>query len=213
MRTTPFGALAGAILALLPLKANGPSSSSLRNRVSAGTGRPSARGVWTKRFRIRRRCNPGTRSGCGRDVPWKFASQLTGTAAAPIVVRVYPGEWRRSTADREPGRAGHPSGDGAYTWYWGFEIMSSDPKRQSSQNGPWPTDITRGSCASTNDGHGAGVKFINIVCHDGAGGSTVEGRVGRGGVRQPDLLQRLERCDGRRHGTGSTCRTSPDRSF
>lgn len=101
----------------------------------------------------------------------KFVSYLTGTSTAPIVVRPYSGEWAKIDSG-----SGNPDGrdilqvNGAYTWYWGLEIMSSDLRRQSSQDGSWPTDITRGSCASTNDGQGVGVKFINIVCHDGAGG-------------------------------------------
>jgi hypothetical protein len=107
----------------------------------------------------------------GGTYPGKYVSYLTGTSTAPIVVRPYPGEWAKIDSG-----SGNPSAldilqvNGAYTWYWGFEIMSSDPLRQSSQNGSWPTDITRGGCASTNTGQGVGVKFINLICHDAAGG-------------------------------------------
>ena len=107
----------------------------------------------------------------GGTYPGKYVSYLTGTSTAPIVVRPYPGEWAKIDSG-----SGNPSGldilqvNGAYAWYWGFEIMSSDPRRQSTQNGSWPTDITRGGCASTNTGQGVGVKFINLICHDAAAG-------------------------------------------
>jgi hypothetical protein len=107
----------------------------------------------------------------GGTYPGKYVSYLTGTSTAPIVVRPYPGEWAKIDSG-----SGNPNANdilqvnGAYTWYWGFEIMSSDPTRQSSQDGSNPSDITRGGCASTNTGQGVGVKFINLVCHDGAGG-------------------------------------------
>ena len=63
----------------------------------------------------------------------KYVSYLTGTSTAPIVVRSYPGEWAKIDSG-----SGNPSAldilqvNGAYTWYWGLEIMSSDPLRQSS---------------------------------------------------------------------------------
>ena len=56
-----------------------------------------------------------------------FRSRLVGTAAAPIVVRNYPGE--RATingglqigcCDRDP-----KPDQGAYTWFWGLEVTSS----------------------------------------------------------------------------------------
>ncbi len=72
-----------------------------------------------------------------------FISRLTGSGSAPIILRQYPGE--RATLD-----GGNSSGDGiltiygAYAWYWGFEIMSSDSVRVSSQVGSNPIDIGRG---------------------------------------------------------------------
>jgi len=59
-----------------------------------------------------------------------YSSYLNGTSAAPIVVRQYPGE--RATIDG--GNSGWKSilmVSGSYTWYWGFEVMSSDPNRVS----------------------------------------------------------------------------------
>src|SRR5437867_1936882 len=48
-----------------------------------------------------------------------FDGTLTGTSAAPIVVRQYPGE--RATID------GNLHVHGAYAIYWGFEITQSNP--------------------------------------------------------------------------------------
>src|SRR5688500_2386060 len=59
----------------------------------------------------------------------RFVSELTGTAAAPIVIRQAAGE--RATIDGGLSATArdilHIRGD--WTWYWGFEITSSDPKR------------------------------------------------------------------------------------
>ena len=99
----------------------------------------------------------------------KYVSYLTGTSTAPIVVRSYPGEWARiDSGVGTPGMKEILSIAGSYSWFWGFEIMSSDPKRQSSQDGSWPTDINRGACVGTTNGVGA--KLINLVCHDAAEG-------------------------------------------
>src|SRR5688572_10772174 len=50
-----------------------------------------------------------------------FSSYLTGTSTAPIIVRQYPRE--RATIDNSPLRTEGLVAFGAYTWYWGFEIM------------------------------------------------------------------------------------------
>jgi hypothetical protein len=89
--------------------------------------------------------------------PEEYTDHLTGTAAAPIVVRAYPGE--------------HPIIDlsnlsselyvyGAYTWFWGLEITSSGIPRSTNISGSW------GAQASTIGIHGVGVKFINCFVHD-----------------------------------------------
>ncbi len=99
-----------------------------------------------------------------------YTSLLTGTSSQPIVVRQYPGE--RATLD-----GGNSGGvqiltiQGKYTWFWGFEIMSSDPNRQSSQISPWPSDIGRGPGFGFVQaaGMGVGTKLINLVVHDTRG--------------------------------------------
>ena len=94
-----------------------------------------------------------------------FVSDLSGTASSPIIVRAFPGE--RVTLD-----GGDSNGiailivRGSHAWFWGFEIMSSDLKRQSSQSGPWPTDIERGDGVASGPLASVGLKFINLAVHD-----------------------------------------------
>jgi hypothetical protein len=96
-----------------------------------------------------------------------FTSYLTGSAGSPVILRAIPGQ--RVTID-----GGNSNGvailsvTGADAWYWGIEVMSSDPNRQSAQNGSWPTDIGRGEGVMIvqQSTTGAGLKFINMVVHD-----------------------------------------------
>ncbi len=75
-----------------------------------------------------------------------FTSSLTGTATTPIIVRQYPGE--RATIN------GTMTINGAYTWYWGFEIANTNPN----------TANVTGLNSSA-----PGSKFINLVLHDHSG--------------------------------------------
>jgi hypothetical protein len=97
-----------------------------------------------------------------------FISTLTGTAERPIVVRQYPGEY--ATIDDAALANPAISVRGAYTWFWGFEVMSSDPRRQTAQTGSNPGDIQRGDGFQIyQDSQGTahpGLKFINLVVHD-----------------------------------------------
>jgi len=100
-----------------------------------------------------------------------FWSNLNGTASAPIIVRQYPGEGAIIDGG-DSNFVNILNVAGSYTWYWGFEIMSSDPNRVSTQIGSNPTDIGRGggvAIVQTSD-TGAGLKFINLIVHDAAGG-------------------------------------------
>lgn len=94
-----------------------------------------------------------------------YRSALVGTATAPIIVRQYPGE--RATIDSGSTGADALTVGGAYTWFWGFEITSSDAKRISAERGSWPYDLRRGYGGVT---HAPGIKFINLVVHDNANG-------------------------------------------
>jgi hypothetical protein len=72
-----------------------------------------------------------------------YLSDLTGTADAPIVVRQYPGE--RATVTK------FLLVRGAYTWYWGFEVVHTIPH----------VGYTFGI-----NNRGPGTKLINLVVHD-----------------------------------------------
>jgi hypothetical protein len=95
-----------------------------------------------------------------------FTSTLTGTAAAPIKVRGFPGEW----AVIDGNRFDAPIKDktvltiqGAYTWFMGFEITNSDPNGRkidtTGSNGP----ERRGNSI---DDYAVGTRIINLVIHD-----------------------------------------------
>jgi hypothetical protein len=95
-----------------------------------------------------------------------FEGRLTGSVAAPIIVRQYAGE--RAIID-----GGNSGGQpilfakGSYTWYWGFEVMSSDPTRFTSETGSSPLLIARGEGVTVDQGSPhPGLKFINMIIHD-----------------------------------------------
>jgi parallel beta-helix repeat protein len=94
-----------------------------------------------------------------------FSSTLSGTAEAPIVVRQVPGQ--RVTIDSAGSGRDALSIGGRDTWFWGFEITSSDPNRRTSERGSWPADLQRGYGAVTR---APGIRLINLVVHDNANG-------------------------------------------
>jgi len=96
-----------------------------------------------------------------------FNSRLVGTAAAPIIVRQYPGE--RATIS-DPVTANHLAaltlGSSSYTWYWGFEVTSAPKQRVSTTAGnrnsagfPTPSGVD-------TQNSGTGVRLINLQIHD-----------------------------------------------
>ena len=94
-----------------------------------------------------------------------FTSTLVGTEDAPIIVRQVPGE--RAVIDSAGSGRDALSVIGSYTWFWGFEITSSNPKRHSAEKGSWPGDLERGYGGVTR---GPGTRFINLIVHDNANG-------------------------------------------
>ncbi len=87
-----------------------------------------------------------------------LTSTLTGTAAAPIVVRQYAGE--RAILDARGATSPLSRGDyfvvtGDYVTLWGFEVMDSDPNRVTD---------TRANLVIAKASH---LKFINLIVHDG----------------------------------------------
>lgn len=105
----------------------------------------------------------------GGTYPGTYYANLRGSTTIPIIVRAYPGE--RATID-----GGDSDGkgifvvDGQYTWYWGLEIMSSNPTHITTTPGSWPTGteipVGDGVQFVQTDGSGVGVKFINNIIHD-----------------------------------------------
>ena len=137
------------------------------------SGTPAGSGSFESPWDLQTALNqPGVQPG---DTIWlrggtysgAFIGRLNGTPTSPIIVRQYPGE--RATID---GGSNHENNGilvarGSYTWYWGFEVMSSDPNRFTTETGSAPTAITRGEgvLIDQNAMH-PGLKFINLVVHD-----------------------------------------------
>lgn len=92
-----------------------------------------------------------------------FTSNLVGDPATPIIVRAMPGA--RATLDGGTVHASTLEVDGSYAWYWGCEVMRSDPDRQTDISGSSPADLSRGS---SNGIHVLGdhVRLINLIVHD-----------------------------------------------
>ncbi len=90
----------------------------------------------------------------------QFRSTLTGTAAAPIVVRQYPGE--RAIIDGGGSTSDTFVADGSYSVFWGFEMTNSDPVRCCSTSSFFRADMMVS--------HATHVKFINMIVHDGGPG-------------------------------------------
>ena len=86
----------------------------------------------------------------------EFSSALSGTPDAPIVARAFPGE--RVVID------GRLNIDGHHAVYWGFEVMNSDPARETAIVGSDPTDLPRIRAAIFVGGPFN--KVINFVVHD-----------------------------------------------
>ena len=103
-----------------------------------------------------------------------FESRLKGTADAPITVRqalaqasLRPGA--RATIDcvsDDPKKQVLFTVQGEWTRYWGFEVMSSSPRRRTETTGSHPEEISRGGV----NAFGNNVSFINLVVHDCSNG-------------------------------------------
>lgn len=86
----------------------------------------------------------------------QFVSNLTGTAVAPVILRAFPGE--RAIIDGRFAIAGQ------YAYYWGLEVMFSDPNRVTTIAGSDPGDLPRQN--NTVFVTGPFNKIINLVAHD-----------------------------------------------
>ena len=97
-----------------------------------------------------------------------FVSLLKGTAEAPIIVRAVPGE--RVIIDKSAANVLKQPAlkvKGPWVWFWGIEVMNSNPDRRrnspySGKDEPW-----RGSGV---DIYASNVKLINMIFHDNGHG-------------------------------------------
>jgi len=96
-----------------------------------------------------------------------FTSSLTGTANAPIIVRQYPGE--RAILDGGTTQDVILTINGAYAWYWGFELMDSGTQRFGLAGTGTPL---RSTGLYTNSA--SNIKMINLIIHDAGHGIYTE---------------------------------------
>jgi PKD domain/Right handed beta helix region len=161
--------LFGCALALLAAVAGAADFYVAPNGSSSGSGSTSS--PWDLQTALNHPAavHPGDKIWLrGGTYPGIYTSRLTGTAAAPIIVRQYPGERAIIDGGNSNG-AGILAVTGSYTWFWGFEVMSSDPKRSTTSTGSWPTgtEIPRGEGVQIAQGtNHPGLKFINMIVHD-----------------------------------------------
>ncbi len=91
-----------------------------------------------------------------------YTSQLTGTAARPIVVRAMPAVRVVIDGERNSMLPAVLTIRGAYAWIWGLEVLNSHPQRTY----PSPD----GGRATGVDIFGSGVRLINCLVHDHGSG-------------------------------------------
>src|ERR1041384_1206768 len=89
-----------------------------------------------------------------------FTSSLNGAMNVPIVVRQYP--WERAILDGSTATGVSLTINGSWSWYWGFEVMSSTATRTTTIAGSSPADIYKTGIAV----YGANTKLINLIVHD-----------------------------------------------
>jgi uncharacterized protein YjdB len=162
--TATIRATDGAVSKTATLTVSAPVSASHAGFYTSPTGTPSGTGSQSQPWDLATAFAGGNGKIQPGDTVWllgghyagDFHETVSGTSAAPVIFRQYPGQ--RATVD------GRLEGSGNYVWYWGFEAMYSDPQRVSSQTGPWPTDIPRQYRQVYIDG--SGDRLINMVMHD-----------------------------------------------
>jgi hypothetical protein len=100
----------------------------------------------------------------GGTYPGTHTSSLRGTSSAPIVVRAYPGE--RVTLDGTSSSTITLNVDGAWTIYWGFEIMNTITVRFGTGLAARPSGVYVRNASN--------VKLVNLIIHDTGHGTYIE---------------------------------------
>jgi hypothetical protein len=97
-------------------------------------------------------------------------SRLLGTPQAPVVVRAWPGDRVVIDAWLQVGCCeGDPkTSEGGWVWFRDLEFAGFQPDRTSARSGP--PDYSAMANHAGADSWGPGVRFINCVIHDTAGG-------------------------------------------
>ncbi|HET6583658.1 MAG TPA: hypothetical protein VFG69_09425 [Nannocystaceae bacterium] len=88
---------------------------------------------------------------------------LVGTLDQPIVMRAVAGE--RVTLDTGDSAENRIFIEGAYAWYWGFEVTSSAEDRYADDGNA----ADRGYSIDAGSSGNPGIKLINLVVHDTQG--------------------------------------------
>ena len=94
-----------------------------------------------------------------------FTSNLSGTAAAPIIVRNFPGE--RAILDRagfDPTAQAALTVNGSFVWFWGLEVTNSYPDR--SRTSPFTSTVKAWRGPGIYVQYGTNCKLINMIIHD-----------------------------------------------
>jgi hypothetical protein len=88
-----------------------------------------------------------------------YRSKLNGISGSPIIVRQYPGE--RAIIDGVNSGTKTPAlrVDGAWTWFWGFEITNSYPTRSINEGRNHAIEV-----------YGPNTKLINLTIYDNGQG-------------------------------------------
>ena len=160
------------MFAFLLLQAGGPGphrAAAGRGYYAAPNGSPAAEGSAARPWDLRTalqgaggRVQPGDTIWVrGGTYKGSFRSTVAGTAAAPVVIRQYPGE--RAVIDGASSDKDTWIVAGEYTTFWGLEFTNSNPRRVSISTAERiRPDVVVNDAAHT--------KFINLIVHDGGDG-------------------------------------------
>jgi hypothetical protein len=116
---------------------------------------------WDLATALQARLEPGdtvwVRAGVYRGA---FRATVAGRAAAPVVVRNYPGE--RAIIDGAGSTSSTLNVTGDYSVFWGLELTNSNPTRITATTAELRPDVVVNKASHT--------KYLNLIIHDGGVG-------------------------------------------
>jgi len=95
-----------------------------------------------------------------------FTSELVGTQEKPIHIKPLPNN--RVIIDTTKSEISGLTINGAWSNFYGLEVLSRSTKRESSQNSSSPSDLKTNGGVSVY--YGKNTKVINFIVHDNVGG-------------------------------------------